>query len=221
MSLSIFITGTDTGIGKTYVSCELLRKFQQQGYTTLALKPLASGCRKTPTGLLNEDAEALQSLSSIKLPYSQVNPFAFEAPIAPHLAARQQQLSLSAKALADSCQNTQLADFTLIEGVGGWQVPLNANETMADFARLLAIPVVLVVGMRLGCLNHALLTASNIQAHGCNLLGWIANCIDRDMLMLEENIESLKQRIKAPLLGISPYQGKLNLAADFYAMIEA
>jgi dethiobiotin synthetase len=197
-----FITGTDTGIGKTYCSRQLLDQNNAQGKTSIALKPLASGCEITPQGLRNEDALLLQAAASIHLPYAEINPFAFEPPIAPHLAAAFSGQTISAQALADGCHSafSHPADLYLIEGAGGWQVPLNQEETWPDFVKLIQADVILVVGMRLGCINHALLTAESILHSGCHLAGWIANALPPDMPYLQENIAYLKTKIPAPLL---------------------
>jgi dethiobiotin synthetase len=202
-----FITGTDTNIGKTYVSLLLLKQWQQQGLSTLALKPLASGCELTDAGVRNADALQLQKAASIHLPDAQVNPIALPLPIAPHLAAQAENLQLTAKMIAQKCQAALAtpADIYLIEGIGGWQVPINQTETMADVVKLLDCAVILVVGMRLGCLNHALLTYQAILQDHCHLAGWIANCIDSEMLFVEKNIETLQNKIAAPLLKIVSY----------------
>jgi dethiobiotin synthetase len=203
MSQRLFITGTDTGVGKTYISCQLLNTWDKQGQRTVGLKPLASGCISTPDGLRNEDAHLLQQAANIALPYSQINPFAFEPAIAPHLAAAAQHTQITAKQLATACEPalSHPADIYLIEGAGGWQVPLNANETWPDFVKLIQAEVILVVGMRLGCINHALLSVESIQQSGCHLAGWIANCLPPEMPYLQENIAYLEQKITAPRLG--------------------
>lgn len=206
-----FITGTDTGIGKTWASATLMTAFQQQGKRVLGMKPVASGCEVTPEGLRNEDALLLQKIGSFTLPYERVNPYAFEPAIAPHLAAESvhQAIDLAvikkgAEALAGNC------DRLIVEGVGGWEVPLNASESVADLAKVLGLPVIMVVGMRLGCINHALLTAKSIAQSGLQLAGWIANHVDPDMDEQERNIASIQQRIDAPLLGRFEYQADLD-----------
>jgi dethiobiotin synthetase len=190
-----FITGTDTGVGKTFVSLQLLHYFKKQGVSTLALKPIASGCEQTPQGLVNEDALALQAAASIKLPYHHVNPFAFLPPIAPHIAANQVGVTLSVAALTQTLTpilQTQ-ADIKLIEGAGGWLLPLNKMETLADYIETLNVKIILVVKMQLGCLNHALLTAKEIKNRGLTLAGWVANTINEPMPYLNENIETLSE----------------------------
>ncbi len=204
----IFITGTDTDAGKTYAACALLNSLKQSGLTTLGIKPVASGAIQTADGLRSADALALQSAATMPLPYQQINPFVFEEPIAPHLAAQHNSQKLGVKTLMQTCAPAlkQKVDCIVIEGAGGWLVPLNSQETLADFAAALDAEIILVVGMRLGCINHALLTAANIQARGLKFAGWIANCIDPAMLCLEENIACLQKHITAPLLATLAYQ---------------
>lgn len=208
--MRLFIAGTDTGVGKTYASCNLLNFFNQQGLSTLAIKPISSGSLMTIDGLRNEDALALQQHASIKLAYEEVNPFTFLPPIAPHIGAEQQGIKLTLPHILEKCAPAlnHTADLHLIEGTGGWLVPLNDKETFADLALALNAEIILVVGIRLGCINHTLLSIEAIKNKGCKLKGWIANCIDQDMLHLEENITSLKARIHEPLIGIIPYGGQ-------------
>ena len=201
-----FIAGTDTNVGKTLVAAGLLVAAKNHGLTTAALKPLAAGCEKTDAGLRNADALLLQSVITEPLVYEQINPIALEAAIAPHIAAQQEKRVLSADRLAGFCRGSlNLADFTLVEGAGGWRVPLNPQETLADIAKILRLPVILVVGVRLGCINHALLTVEAIRNDGLQLAGWVANCIDADMPVLQENIHSLAVLIPAPCLGVVPW----------------
>lgn len=202
---AFFITGTDTDAGKTLVATGLLAVARQRGLSTLGLKPVAAGCARGEQGLRNSDALALQAQTSIGLVYEQINPIALEAAIAPHIAAQREKRTLSADRLAGFCRSSlNQADFTLVEGAGGWRVPLNPRETLADLAQILRLPVVLVVGIRLGCINHALLTAEAIRHDGLPLAGWVANVLDADMPALQENIDSLAQRIPAPCLGVVP-----------------
>lgn len=203
---TFFIAGTDTNVGKTLVAAGLLIAAKNHGLTTAALKPLAAGCEKTEAGLRNADAVLLQSVITQPLMYEQINPIALEAAIAPHIAAQQEKRVLSADRLAGFCRGSMnLADFTLVEGAGGWRVPLNPQETLADVAKILRLPVILVVGVRLGCISHALLTVEAIRNDGLQLAGWVANCIDADMPVLQENIHSLAVRIPAPCLGVVPW----------------
>lgn len=201
-----FITGTDTGVGKTWVSVALLEKVNSQGLQTAAMKPVASGCAQTAEGLRNADALCLQQVASVKLAYEEVNPYAFAPSIAPHLAARQAGVLIDPALIQQHyARLAAKADVTIVEGVGGWHVPLNDRQSMRDVAKLLNLPVLLVVGLRLGCLNHALLTAEAIQRDGLQLAGWLANTIDADMPCREENIRSLENLISAPLIAEIPH----------------
>ena len=200
-----FVTGTDTGVGKTFVTSLLLRAIAAHGHTTLGLKPVASGCDLTADGLRNEDALALMAASTVKLPYAQVNPFAFAAPLAPHIAAAQEGKRLRVQQVAGLVRGalTQArANVALVEGAGGWRVPLNDTETLADVARDLELPVILVVGVRLGCINHALLTAEAIMRDGLRVAGWVANTIDPAVAVRDEQVATLRGRLAAPLLGV-------------------
>jgi len=206
MSPAYFIAGTDTDVGKTTIAAGLLYAAQQAGLSTLGAKPVASGCAVTAKGLRNDDALALIAQSSLKLPYEQVNPFAFEPAIAPHLAAREAGVALSVPALLAPMRQIleQGADFTLIEGAGGWRVPLSGEASLSDLAIALKLPVILVVGVRLGCINHALLSAEAIARDGLQLAGWVANIVDPRTSRLEENLASLAERLPAPCLGRVP-----------------
>lgn len=200
----LFITGTDTGIGKTVVSCGIVRGLVASGYRVAAYKPVASGCKNTTAGLRSEDALALMAASNVALPYNSVNPWAFEPPIAPHIAAAEQGVTIDPQAFATNMAVAE-ADFAIVEGVGGWCVPLSSNLMLSDLARACADTVILVVGIRLGCINHALLSAGAIVADNIPLAGWIANHIDDKMLHQADNLEALKQRLPAPLLGEAPF----------------
>jgi dethiobiotin synthetase len=201
-----FVTGTDTGVGKTGVALGLMYKLQAQGCTVAGMKPVASGCVATADGLRNNDARRLQQQSSLQLDYSQVNPYAFEPPIAPHLAAAQAGVRIETSSIIDACMHiaTQV-DYVIVEGIGGWLVPLNEQQTLADLARGLQLPVILVVGIRIGCLNHAQLTVESVVHHGVHLAGWVANCLLPVDITTEANIAALETRIQAPLLGILPW----------------
>lgn len=206
-----FVAGTDTGVGKTLVSAALLQAANQRGLRTLGLKPLAAGCEDTETGLHNDDALLLQHTASVALSYEQVNPVALREAVAPHLAAGMRQLS--ADRLAAYCRGSllQAHDFAVIEGAGGWRVPLNYRETLARLPQLLELPVILVVGMRLGCLNHALLSAEAIRHDGLRLAGWVACQVDAQMPLLDENIATLERLLPAPLLGRIPWMEAVNV----------
>ena len=204
----VFVSGTDTGIGKTHVSAALLRALRRIGIAAIGMKPVASGCESTSSGLRNEDALALIKAAGVERRYEDVNPYAFADPIAPHLAAADQGVVIEPQRIVEAYERLQGdSDFLVVEGVGGWLAPLGDSLMQADLARALDLPVLLVVGLRLGCLNHALLTARAIEADGCRLIGWIGNRIDADMLRVEDNIETLKSRIQAPLLGIVEHGG--------------
>ncbi|MBE9516222.1 MAG: dethiobiotin synthase [Proteobacteria bacterium] len=208
-----FITGTDTGVGKTVVSIGLIQAFVQQGKQVAGLKPVASGCDQTEDGLRNADAVALQAAANVALPYDTVNPYAFELAIAPHLAAAQNKSSievLDIERIVGSVR--EQADIVIVEGVGGWLVPLNDSETLSDLARALNLPVILVVGLRLGCLNHALLSAQAIAASGLKLAGWVANSVDPEFEQSQQNIATLKHWLDAPCLGQIPYVSGMLLA---------
>lgn len=214
MAKTIFVAGTDTGVGKSVVAASVLAAATARGLSTAACKPVAAGCEETPEGLRNEDALLLMQHQSLSLPYEAVNPFALAPAIAPHIAAQQAGITLSAPSLVTACGPVlaRSADLTVIEGAGGWLVPLNTQETLADFAVALASPVLLVVGMRLGCLNHALLTAAAIRQVGLPLLGWVANQIDPNMPCFEENLATLDARLGTPRLGLLRWMPRLNIA---------
>ncbi len=201
-----FITGTDTDCGKTYVT----RKLTEAVPDSTAIKPVASGCVLIDGELISSDAQELINNSSLTM--QQINPWRFQAPIAPHIAASQDGVCLDIKALTDYCTNLDLPNINtlFIEGAGGLMVPLNDEDTWLDFLKNTHIPVILVVGMKLGCINHALLTAMVLKANGIHCAGWIANCLDKDMLVLDENIQTLKVKLDVPLLAIVPFSGTIN-----------
>ncbi|HBC56241.1 MAG TPA: dethiobiotin synthase [Gammaproteobacteria bacterium] len=202
-----FVSGTDTGVGKTWISAALLHAFHAMGVDAVGMKPVASGCEQTPEGLRNSDALILQQSASRSLSYDLINPFAFKPAIAPHLAATAAGQEISTDILLGRLQQfkRQVRDVGLIEGAGGWQVPLNATETWKEFVQAANLPVILVVGLRLGCINHALLTAESITAAGVPVAGWVANRIDPRMENWQENIETIRDRLVAPMLGNVPY----------------
>lgn len=209
-----FITGTDTDAGKTVCTAALLYKAQEQGLTTLGLKPVAAGCEDHGDGLQNDDALMHMKYSTEELPYMQVNPISLLEPIAPHIAAQRIKKPLSAQRIVGLLRGVLMinrANFICIEGAGGWRVPLNLNETFADVAKELKTPVILVVGMKLGCINHALLTYEAIKRDGLEIAGWIANRVDGDMPAYEENLETLQAMIKAPCLGDVPFMDTLDV----------
>jgi dethiobiotin synthetase len=207
MANAYFVTGTDTDVGKTVIAAGLLAAANAKGFSTAAIKPVAAGCERTPEGLRNADALLLQRTMSLQLPYEQINPIAFEPAIAPHIAAQQAGIKLSASRLAGICRGVllQRADLTLIEGAGGWRVPLSERELLSRLPAELGVPVIMVVGMRLGCINHALLTAEAIVRDGRHLAGWVANQCGPTMSCYDENVATLKQFLRAPCLGEVPY----------------
>jgi len=200
--MSYFVTGTDTGVGKTLVSCALLHAFAAQGLTVAGFKPVAAGCDADGR---NEDANALLAASSLRLAYERVNPYCFASAMAPHIAASHSGVRIEfAPILAAYHELSGLAHEVIVEGAGGFRVPLNDRQDSADLARELGLPVILVAGMRLGCLNHALLTVEAIAARGLTLAGWVANVLDAQMPALQDNVTELQRRMAAPLLGIVP-----------------
>ncbi|GFM56761.1 ATP-dependent dethiobiotin synthetase BioD [Pseudomonas cichorii] len=215
MSVAYFITGTDTDAGKTTVAAGLLHAARLSGLSTAAGKPVASGSAITPQGLRNADALALQAECSLELGYDDINPFTFEPAIAPHLAAREAGVSLTVNALLQPMRRLleRNADFTLIEGAGGWRVPLADQSNLSDLAMGLGLPVILVVGVRLGCINHALLTAEAIAQDGLQLAGWVANIVDPKTSRLEENLATLSERLPAPCIGRVPRLKKASAEA--------
>jgi dethiobiotin synthetase len=206
MNSGWFITGTDTGVGKTRAAQALLESAARVGRRAVGMKPVAAGCRATPVGLRSDDAEALIRGASVSVSYDDVNPYAFAPAISPHLAAAEAGVAIRLKTiLACYRRLAALADVVVVEGAGGWLAPIGATHTMADVARTLDLPVILVVGMRLGCLNHALLTAAAIAQSGAALAGWIANCIDPASERLDDNIAALESRLRAPRLVTLPF----------------
>ncbi len=202
--MSYFVTGTDTGVGKTLVSCALLHAFAAQGLRVVGMKPVAAGCDDNDH---NEDAKQLRAACNILASYGQINPYSLYHPIAPHIAARNTGVEIDFSRIMTSFRElTSQADVVIVEGVGGFKVPLNEKQDSDELAQLYKLPVIMVVGMGLGCLNHALLTADAIVACRLRLAGWVANVLDADMPALRENIATLEQRLDAPMLGIVKYQ---------------
>jgi len=202
-----FITGTDTGIGKTYVACRWIEQQRAQGVQIAPMKPISAGCEKTSEGFRNDDAEQLIAASGLQLPYERVNRYAFEPAIAPHIAAAEAGVSIEEAPLVEDFEWLgQRAQGVCVEGAGGWRVPLGGSLQTSDIPKALGIDVVLVVGIRLGCLNHALLTAEAIEADGCRLAGWVANFLDPATERGEENCDFLHQCIPAPLLWSLRYE---------------
>ncbi|WP_455376751.1 dethiobiotin synthase [Kaarinaea lacus] len=201
-----FITSTDTNVGKTTVSLSLMRHFKARGKIVACMKPVSAGCSVTTDGLRNDDAVQLIRESSIDLPYELVNPYAFEPAIAPHLAALQINRIIELQSIRNNFMQIEaMANAVIVEGAGGWLVPVNESQTMADVAKVLQLPIILVVGMRLGCLNHALLSIRSIVESGLPCTGWVANYIDRDMQKQKENLETLKSMMPVPLIATVAY----------------
>jgi dethiobiotin synthetase len=201
--MKFFVTGTDTGVGKTLISCALLRGFSARGQRAVGMKPVAAGCDADGH---NDDALQLQAAGNIAAGYGQINPYCFVPATAPHLAARHHGVTIRFSRIAQCCRELAAkADVVIVEGAGGFRVPLNDEQDSADLVTELGLPVILVVGMRLGCLNHALLTVDAIAARGLVLAGWVANVLDAEMPVLQQNIDTLQQRIAAPLLGVVPH----------------
>ncbi len=200
MKKACFITGTDTGVGKTLVTTGLIRLFSEDGFKVAGMKPVASGCKKTGQGLRNDDAERLMQQSNVDLEYESINPYAFEPPVSPHFAAQEidQQIKLD-HIVENLSKISDVVDIVIIEGVGGWRVPLGENLDVSDLAEKLNLPVILVVGLRLGCINHALLTAAAIQTKGLALIGCVASQIEEEYQRCDETLETLEKRLGVPI----------------------
>lgn len=206
MSRALFVAGTDTGIGKTHAAQALVHAFRHAGERVAGMKPIASGSSRGADGMRNQDALDLQAASAPRPAYERVNPIALEEAVAPHLAALRSGVPIAWPPL-DAAFNSLAGDYerVVVEGVGGWLVPLAEGMSTEDIAKRWRLPVVLVVGVRLGCISHARLTARAIVADGCILAGWIANTIEPGMPLLEENIQTLRECLPAPCLGVLPY----------------
>jgi dethiobiotin synthetase len=202
----VFITGTDTGVGKTVIACGLVRGLRALGYRVAVMKPVASGSQRTAEGLRNDDALALIAAAGTALPYARVNPYCFEPAISPHIAAEDVNIELDSSAIQREYEALATdAEWVVVEGAGGWLAPVSGSRSMADLAAALAVPVLLVVGLKLGCLNHAQLTRSSIAARGASFAGWIASAVDPAMSRLAENLATLERLLEEPPLGVVPY----------------
>ena len=211
---ALFVTGTDTGVGKTLIAAALLRGLRERGSRVTGMKPIASGCRETPEGIVNDDALALIAEMSEHAPYRIVNPYAFVPAIAPHVAAVEAGTRIDLRELERAYRILAgLADIVVIEGAGGWLTPLDEKHALADFVKRVKADVILVVGLRLGCLNHALLTAEAIGHSGLKLAGWVGNGIDAHFERASDNVRALQERLKAPLLGVVPHRASPDAAA--------
>lgn len=214
MKHTYFVTGTDTNVGKTWATLALMQHFKNQNLSVLGMKPVASGCEKINGEWQNSDALAIQKMGSQFVDYSLLNPFAYELPISPHLAGKENPAKL--ETIFANFQTLQnLADILIVEGAGGWYAPLNETETIADLAQTLNVPIILVVAIKLGCINHALLTFEAIQNANLNCVGWIAACNDADFNYVDSTIESITNRSNAPLIATIPYSTTLNYSTEF------
>ncbi len=203
---AFFIAGTDTDVGKTVASKAILQAIASKGFTTIGYKPVAAGCERTEQGLRNSDALHLMKVATQEMPYDDVNPYALELPASPHIAARHENLTIDYKVLSDKLAYLKTkAASVLVEGAGGWRVPVSDTDCLSSWVKQEKLPVVLVVGVKLGCLSHALLTAESIEADGLTIVGWVANRINPGTEHYAEIIEVLESRIRAPKLGEIPY----------------
>ncbi len=220
MARGLFVTGTDTGVGKTLVATALVRGLARTGARVVGMKPVAAGgLLATPDGLVNEDVIALRAAGNVDARLADVNPYVFEAPIAPHIGAAWAGVEISLDRIREAhAALAATADAVVVEGAGGFLVPLSDMLNFADVAVALGLPVVLVVGMRLGCLNHALLTREAILGRGLRLAGWVANRIDPDMAAFDDNLATLTTRMQAPRLAVVPHLAvteELTMAIDW------
>jgi len=215
MEKGYFITGTDTNVGKTWATIALMRYFKGQGKTVAGMKPVAAGCLMVDGRLKNEDALLIQENASWQIDYDLINPYAYELPVSPHIAGVDNPVRLDVLAAPFELLKT-LADIVIVEGAGGWYAPLNERESISDLAKALALPVIMVVAIRLGCINHARLTYQAVKQSGVKCAGWIAVCTDPDLLSRDENIQAIKTAVDAPLLAVLPYMDD----ADFNFLAE-
>ncbi len=201
MTKAFFITGTDTDVGKTHVACQLIQQYVAQGLKVIGMKPVAAGCELVDGKWVNEDVQKLTAASNVEAPQALINPYCFNEHIAPHLAAEKAGVEIQIEKIKQAYdQLATMADVVIVEGAGGFLVPLNAQNSLADLAAALDIPVVLVVGMKLGCINHSLLTTEVIKARGLVLHGWVVNHIDPEMQLRKENVQAIIEQLGSPLL---------------------
>ena len=207
MKAAYFITGTDTGVGKTRVACKLIRDYIAQGYKVIGMKPVAAGTELVNGAWVNDDVLKLEAASNVKAPRALVNPYSFNEAIAPHIAAEKAGVEIDIKVIQQAFKKlADMADVVIVEGAGGFLVPLNDTETMADLAIALNIPIILVVGMKLGCINHTLLTIEAIGVRNLSLHGWVANKIVPDMPYCDENIAAITQKTQMNYLKNYAYE---------------
>jgi dethiobiotin synthetase len=203
---AFFITGTDTGVGKTHVCVSLVTALAKHGVKVAVMKPIASGSERTPQGLRNDDAVALANASNVDVPYSTLNPYCFEPAISPHIAADEAGIVLDVSVIKHNFEAIKAqADVTVVEGAGGWYAPISRTQSMADLPDALNIPAILVVGVRLGCLNHAQLSKEAIEAKGVEFAGWVANCVDPQLERAAENLATLERILGRPPLAVFPF----------------
>jgi dethiobiotin synthetase len=208
MTTAFFVTGTDTEVGKTHVACLLLKQYAAQGLKVIGMKPIAAGCELVNGEWVNEDVQQLMAASNVDVPLALVNPYCFNEPIAPHLAVEKAGVTIEIDAIVKAFKQLQtMADIVIVEGAGGFLVPLNESDDMADLAAALDIPIVLVVGLKLGCINHSLLTVEAIKARGLTLHGWVANHIDPEMDMQQENIQTITNQLGLEPMWVSEWVG--------------
>jgi len=208
MTIAFFITGTDTEVGKTHVACQLIEQYVSQGHKVIGMKPVAAGCVLVNGVWVNEDVQRLTEASNVDAPLALVNPYCFNEPIAPHLAAEKAGVTIEIDTIVKAFKQLQtMADVVIVEGAGGFLVPLNDEEDMADLAAALDIPIILVVGLKLGCINHSLLTVEAIKARKLSLHGWVANHIDPEMDMQKENIKTITQKLGMEPILVSEWVG--------------
>lgn len=216
MKNSFIISGTDTGIGKTYITSQLVSSYKKNNTSVTALKPIACGVESYPNGTFNEDAYLFKKINSKNMPYSDINPYLLQMPVSPHIAANKENRDIDCLQIKNKIQSIKIStDILLIEGVGGLLVPINKTEKFIDLCAYFAMPLIMVVGIRLGCINHALLSAMAIKQHKINCVGWYANCLDAEMLCQKENIQTIEtayqEILSTQLLGTIPR----NPDADF------
>jgi dethiobiotin synthetase len=199
----LFVTGTDTGVGKTVVACALVRGLRAQGARVAVMKPVASGSERTPSGLRNEDALALSEAAGTAAAYEDINPYCFEPPVSPHIAAKEASIDVDTGKIAYHYGRLAAgADWIVVEGAGGWLAPINDRQTMADLASSLSLPALMVVGLKLGCLNHAQLTRRAIEGRGVGFAGWVASALDPAMSRAAENLATLEWVLGEPALAV-------------------
>jgi len=211
MNNSFFITGTDTHIGKTEITCALIEYFKKKGHLAIGMKPVAAGTELFDNQVINGDVYKFLSINSVRKSVEIINPYSFDQAIAPHIASN----SSSNKILFSKIHENFLllqkeCEYLFVEGAGGYKVPLTDNKSISDLVSYLKIPIILVVGIRLGCINHTMLTVESINIHNHNLFGWVANCVDLNMNEVDENIKYLKDNIEAPFMGKVPFQNEIN-----------